>query len=129
MPFNNDILFNAAMTGFVAGAQMARNINDPTAAHYVNLVAQGVQFATEVDSLIANDGTISGGAGVTLPPTTAAIQDAQLSKTQLMVAICMSVRAGQFQAPATPVVASGFAVSAAAVVGLYTEVVASQSLG
>jgi hypothetical protein len=129
MANNNNLLFNAALDAFVSASVFQRNIVDPTAADSAALVAQGVQFATEVDAKIPNDALISGGGGVTLPPTTAAIANAQESKVSLLYGICQAVRAAQFQNPATPVPAINFSVVAAAIAALYTETVASQSLG
>ena len=129
MANNNNLLFNAALAAFCAAAVQNRNIVDPTAADYSALVQQAITFATEVDSKIANDGTISGGAGVTLAPTTEAIQDAQLSKSGLMREICMAVRGQQFQAPPVPATAASFTVQAAAIAALYTEAIAQLATG
>lgn len=84
----NDILFNAAYIGFIVGAQSGRNPTSQVAADYSDLCDAAEAFATRVDTKIANDATISDGAGVALPPTTAAIQTAQLAKTKLMQSVC-----------------------------------------
>lgn len=129
MANNNNLLFNAALGAFVSASVFQRNIVDPTAADSAALVAQGVQFATEVDAKIPNDALISAGGGGALPPTTAAITDAQASKVSLLYGICQAVRAAQFQNPAVPVPAASFSIVATAVAALYTETVASQALG
>ena len=107
MALNNNLLYNAALSGFVSGAVAGANQTDPTvvtpaAADYAALVGMGVLFATAMDAAIAPDvvatpqpagsGPISVGTpGVAIAPTTGAIQEAETGKIQLLQALCFGI--------------------------------------
>jgi len=118
MALNNNLLFNAALSGFLAGALatsnqtdlVALNANPPTVpapADYAALVAMGVLFATAVDTAISGDvaatpqpagtGPISvGSPGVAIAPTTGPILEAQTFKIQMMQMLCFGVSFGRY---------------------------------
>lgn len=93
---NNELLYNAAVIGFVAGTQQGRNPTSQTSGDYTNLVDAAEAFATRVDSKITEDATISQAGGNALAPATAAIAQAQNGKTQLMQGICVALTSGRF---------------------------------
>lgn len=120
---NNNLLFNAALNGYLAGSLAGRSGTDPTVA---TIVTAAAAFATRVDSKIALDGTISGGGGVSLPPTTAAITDAQASKTQCMQAICAGLMGGRYN---TDAVAADYDAIAITIAAQYTAALAGLVTG
>lgn len=126
MANNNNLLFNAAMSGAVAGMQSGRSPTSTTASDYATTINAAKQFAVEVDSLIANDGAISGGAGVTLPPTTAAITSAQNAKVPLLATICKGLWEGK---TAQSVTATDYLVMAGVAVAIYTQTIAQDTIG
>ena len=126
MANNNNLLFNAALNGALAGMNATRSPTSGTAGDYAVTVNAAKQFAVEVDSLIANDGLISGGGGVTLAASTAAITDAVCSKGGLLLAICTGLWIGK---TAQSVTATDYAVIAAAAVAMYTQCIAQQTAG
>jgi hypothetical protein len=93
---NNELLFNAAVCGFVAGNMAGRSPSSETSGDYTNLVDAAEAFAAEVDANIAEDATISQAGGNALAPTTAAIQQAQVGKTCMMTSICMAITSGRY---------------------------------
>lgn len=93
---NNNLLFNAAYAGFIAGSQAGRNPSSQTATDYLNLTQSAEAFATRVDSKIANNALISDGPGAALPPTTAAITEDQAAFTALLQGICTALTSGRY---------------------------------
>lgn len=126
MANNNNLIFNAALAGAIEGTAFGRILTNATAGSYAAQVAACAALATEIDAQIPNDGTISGGGGVTLPPTTAAITGAQAVKTGLIRGIAAAVTSGRNLTDAT---AGDYATLAAAAAALYTEGVASAAVG
>lgn len=125
MAANNFILFNAALNGFIGGAQSGRVLTDAVASDYAALVTAGVAFATKLDSIIANDSTISATTGTTgsaLAPTTGAIADAQASKSQLIGTLARSVLSGRYS---TDAIQADYSVTATACAALYAQTIAS----
>jgi hypothetical protein len=136
MAINNKLLYNQALNGFVVGSVAARNIKDPTAAHYATLVAEAVQYAIEVDAAIPNDNagaraisTVATGAALVAEPGNAAQTNAQVSKLQLVFGLVQAARFGSYRAPAVADAAATHAVRAAAIAAVYNETVASQQIG
>jgi len=123
---NNNVLFNAAMAGYLDGMMEGRSLTSSTATDYAAAVTEAAAFATEFDSLIANDNTISGGGGATLAPTTAAIQGAQLGKGACARSIAHAMSSGRYS---TGQNAAAQATPAARAVALYTEAIASLVAG
>lgn len=122
MAFNNNVLFNAAVIGFMEGSLEARNASEDVAADYAPLYAAAVSYATSLDGLIALDATLSGTGGVTLPPTTASITANQNAKIGLVRELSRAQFAGQQNTTAT---AGFYADQAAVVFAQYTEGVAT----
>jgi hypothetical protein len=130
---NNNLLYNAAVGGTLAGATAGVKPISAVAGSYATLAANVAAVAQEVDSQIANDSTISGANGVTLAPSTAAIASAQAAKTALLAGICEGVFQG-----APPLDAGGsnvagtpgtYAALAANIAALYTEQVTQLTIG
>jgi hypothetical protein len=171
---NNNLIFNAALAGFLAGAfggtvptasapasGLAGNQQSPWAGIAATAgIGQGfgppvpagglagsygftvpaaipssavtaaeaaaAAWAKELDSLIPNDGTISGGAGVTLVPSTAAISSAQLAKTELAYKISFGFSVKRLsQDP----VAADYALGAASAAVIYNLGVTGLTIG
>jgi hypothetical protein len=120
MAKNNNVLYNAALAGAVAGMNQAW-ISNPLASSYAVSVAASAAFATEVDAQIPNDAQISAAGGAALPPTTDSIQTFQLAKTGILKDICQAVWAGRTDADP---VAVDYLTIAVAIAALYTEAVA-----
>lgn len=123
MTIANDTLFNAAMSGALSGMLSGRMISSATAADYAGEVNAAVAFATEVDSLIAEDATITTGGGdaSSLALGTSAAASAGLHKPLLMHSICKGVWDGRYSKSTT---AADYAALAAAVKAIYTEAIA-----
>ena len=98
---NNELLYNAAIAGFIAGNMAGRSPDSEVAADYTNLVDAAEAFATQVDSDIAEDATISQAGGNALAPATAAIQQAQIGKTTMMTAIVQAITSGRYYSSET----------------------------
>ena len=100
---NNPILYNAALAGISAAALAGSNPGGAAlgvgaataiaAANAANLAA-AVTIAQAVDQLIGGDGTITGG-GATLVPASAAIQNAEHSKSGAMLEIAYAELEGE----------------------------------
>lgn len=93
---NNELLYNAAIAGFIAGNMAGRSPDSEVSGDYTNLVDAAEAFATQLDSDIAEDATISQAGGNALAPTTAAIAQAQAGKTQLLASIVQAITSGRF---------------------------------
>jgi hypothetical protein len=124
MTKNNNILFSAAVDGAVAGQLAGSFPITTTSSKYTAIVAAASAYAEELDSQIANDGTISGGGGVALAPTTAAIQEAQLLKSQLVYGLSYAVFQGR---PSNDAVEGDYTNLAEAVVAVYTPTATAAS--
>ena len=109
MTTHNDLLYNAAVAGFVGGSMANRNFTSPSEGHYTSLVDAAEAFATQVDSKISNDNTISAADGDALPPTTDAITQAQSGKVECMKAICMAAVSGRVYRSSTALDYDGLA--------------------
>lgn len=99
---NNALFFNAALSGFIGGAQSGRVLTDAVSGDYAGLTAAAVAYATKLDSLI-----------VTGSPTA--------SQASLIASISRSVISGRYT---TDTVQADYSVVAAAVVALYTNAAA-----
>ena len=122
---NNPILYNAALSG-IAAAMAAGSNNSGTGAVVTAVNAEqttiALTVAQAIDTAISADATITT-AGATTPPTTSAIQNAQLSKSGAMRAIAYAA----FDRQAATVLpnAGAQAVIVAGVVARYTAVIAA----
>ena len=112
---NNDIVFNAALTGYVQ-AQISRAFASPTADDYADVVGQAVLLATAVDALI-DPSTVLAEA-----PTSFTIQATQLATTQAITAATTAVVQGTSIVGAT---ASDYADIALVIVSLANEAISS----
>lgn len=120
MAFNNNLLFAAALAGFASGNAEGGGIVSPTATDYAPLVNAGVKFATQADSLIPTDASISNAGGAAT--ASAATDNVAIYKVNLMTAICRGYWAGRKTLDTTQ---SDYAQAAAACVALFTQVLAS----
>jgi len=129
--YNNALLFNAALNGYLSGAMLGANLTDPTASDYSNIVTQAQAWAAELDSLIPTDtagapqpagstGISVVTTGVAILPTTTPVYESQLQKTGLIQSLSMGIA---FQRYATGLTGSTFAVQAAAVKAAYFQAV------
>lgn len=123
MAINNDTLFNACLSGALAGMIAGRGIKSATATDYATEVNAAVAIATEVDSLIAEDGTITTGGGdaSSLVITDSATTSACIHKPLMMHAIAKGALEGR---GATSATAADYAVIAAAIKACYTQAIA-----
>jgi predicted deacylase len=113
MALNNQV-FNAALAGFLAGAELQRSLTSAVDADYAGTVNAAVAFATQVDAGIPND------AAFVTPTSSAAI-----AKSNLIQSICGAVIANRFPTSAT---AGDYATLAAACCALYRRAVLSLQL-
>jgi len=101
---NNDLLYNAALTGFIQGNLDGRN---PRLALLGELLAldalvnAAAAFAVRVDSKIPEDGTISDVGGAALTPADGTVQTAQVGKTDLLAAVCAAITSGRYYTSTT----------------------------
>jgi hypothetical protein len=120
MAIQNDILFNAAHTGFFAGSLAGRDISTLSAGAITALRAAAVAFATSVDAGIAEDATITTGGGDASQLGNAALVSDIISAEQwkgtLLHSICFSAAFSR-NAPAG---APASAAEIAAVIAAYT---------
>ena len=123
---NNNLIFNAALAGFMAGAFGGTYPIGLTSGQAAVPLAAALAWAKELDSLIATDTTISGGSGVTLLPTSAAITSAQAAKTEAIQSISYAFSAGR---SAQDPVQGDYANAAAAAVIIYNSIVSDQTFG
>jgi len=119
MAFNNVLLYNAALNGFMAGAFAGGWPTDPTAADYLAIATQAETFATAMDLAISNDATISQAGGTaTTGAGSSTLVEYQVSKPALLQAIVFGVTFSRFQTGAPAAV---FATSILAIKAIYTE--------
>lgn len=123
MAINNDILYNAALVGFMSGLLGGRDVRTLSAGAITSINSQAVTFATAVDALIAEDATITTGGGDAsqLLPTTSDIASATLAKANLLTELCKAAVEGR-NAPAA---AAQPSTVPAAIVAAYTAFIAS----
>lgn len=126
MAFNNNLLFNAAFNGFMAGINDGSELQDTTAADYSNQSLAGVAFGTAVDTAIGHDTGISGSGGVTLPPTTAAITANQYAKVNLVFGLSRAVSSGR-KSNTYDTTSADYASVAAGILAVYTETIAAMT--
>lgn len=124
MANNNNLLYNAALAGFIAGAYGGTYPTSITTGQIAPTLAAAQAWAKEVDSLIANDSTISGATGATLLPTTAAITAAQAGKVGLVQSLSYAFSAGR---NSTDAVSTDYAGAAASLALVYTQAAAQQA--
>lgn len=111
---NNSLLYNAAVAGFVAGALDGRDLSqEAVPADYAGIYAAAASFAASVDTAVPADSLISSG-GAAINPTTATIQNNELTRTGLMRDLCKSAIAGRYSVTATSAFYAGIAASVAA---------------
>lgn len=123
MAIINDLLYNAALCGFISGCVDGRVFTTAAVtADGAEILAAAQSFATSVDALIAEDATITTGTGDAsqLAPSTSAIASATQWKGALMFSIAKSITDGRYALDAT---AGFYATPAAAVAALYTATV------
>ena len=120
---NNPLLYNACLAGIAAASGGGSNPGPPNAAQTAADTAQtaaALSVAQAVDTAIVADDTITSG-GATLAGTTAAIQNATISKAAAMAGIAYAAFDGQSNVgviPATQIasIASGIKVKYSAVI-------------
>lgn len=118
MVIKTPVLYNAALTGFLAGSVAGRAIQDATQADYNNLVNEAVNFATEVDATVGSIVAVES-AGASFVPATAANTNNLVTLTSLMFGICFAARMGQYRAPSAADAAASFLNTAAAINALF----------
>lgn len=106
MANNNNQLYNAALTGFLAASQTGRGVPTPLPA---NEVAAAQAFATKLDSLIPAD------AGIVTPTTSEA-----LAKVNLLIALVEGALEGRASLSA---VGADYTSLATAIAASYQQVV------
>jgi hypothetical protein len=129
MSYHNNLLFNAALNGFIEGCLQGRPPTgvtsvDDVAASYAALYAAGVSYATSLDTLILEDTSISGALGVTLAPTTAAIAANQYAKVTAMTTLSAAAFANQYPT-GLPATTGFYVVQATEVAAQYAEAIAT----
>lgn len=122
MAIVNDLIFNMAFQGALEGMLEGRPFESSTATDYEAQCDAADAYAQEVDSLIAEDATISTGGGdaSVLVPTTSAIQANEIFKGGLIRALSRAQFAGRV---ITNTTAANYASEAAAVKAAYTQAV------
>lgn len=95
MAIANDCVFNAAFTGALAGALAGRAFTSSTASTYATQVNAAEAFALQLDSLIAENASLSTGGGNAsmVAPTTSTIVFTQSVYIQAVYALAFA----QFQ--------------------------------
>lgn len=132
---NNILLFNAAFSGYLAGALAGGNLTDNVQADYLNIVSQASTFAVVMDAAIPTDavGTpqpptsinislVGGAADAVVAPTFSGITESQSSKPQLMEALCFGAAFERF---ATGQSGTVFTVLVAAIKAAYFQTILS----
>jgi len=121
-------IFNAALTGFVAGMMTTRPNIDPTSGDYAAFTAAGVVFATAFDIAIGADATLAG-AGATVVPATAANANSGETRPSLALSLCTAYWSGKsLNGTAADLAAGTYTVAIAAIKAQYVNVLASFSL-
>lgn len=114
MAINNDAVYNAALIGALGGMLGGRDFDSSTATDYATQVNAAEAFALQLDSLIAENASISTGGGNAsmLAPTTSTIVYTQAIYQQLVQALSRAHFEGRAYSSAT----QAFYTSAAAAV-------------
>ena len=123
---NNPILYNAALSGIIAASTAGANPSGTGAAvtaGNAEAVAAALPLAQAVDGLILGDVTITGG-GATLVPSTAAISNALVSKSEAMFGAAYAAMEGQSNA-AGALPAAAQAAIAAGIAAKYTALISA----
>ncbi len=132
---NNQLLYNAALSGFLSGVLAGAYQTDSVQGDYTAIVNQAVVFATAIDASILTD-TIAapqpaGTPGISNPDGTAVtaagstgLVSAQSVKPQLMQALCFGAA---FQRYITALPSSNFATVVAAIRAIYLKTLLSGS--
>lgn len=121
MANNNNIYYNSAYCGFIQGALEGRTPKpSPVAADYLDMTQAAQAFAQRVDSLIAEDATVSAGGGdpAQLAITTATIAANEQHRAGLLKSICHGLVSGRFPTSET---AADYAQLATAAAAAFTE--------
>lgn len=120
MPILNDLLYNHAVIGAVAGLLDGRPVTSSTAADYATAVNAAEAFALQLDSIIPEDATISTGGGDAsqLALSSSANAYNALAKSSLIRELSRSQFSGRFSSSA---VQADYSAEAAAVKAAYTQ--------
>jgi len=121
MAIKNILLYNAALSGFMAGAFAGGWPTDPTATDYLPIATQAETFALAMDQAIANDANISAAPANTAivgAANTSANVEGQSAKPILLFGIVFGVTFSRYQ---TGAAAAVFTNSVAAILAIYTE--------
>ena len=115
MANNNNCYFNAAFTGFVAGALAGQAGGSVTATDYSTICDAAAALATEVDALIAHDALVSTAMSPTELVDTASntIQANTKARPALLQALCFGAAFGHAARSATQATAAGGPLAAA----------------
>lgn len=122
MANNNNVLFNAALSGCLQGMMANRSPFPAVSGGADNIATVGVAkaFATEVDSLIGADAAITGAAGVCIAITGGS--NAQIAplfeKINILQSICQGLWYGRWSKDG---VAADYANLAAQAAAMYTD--------
>ena len=120
---NNDILFNAAINGFVKAQLQGRGPASSNADDYSVVVTHAATFAKTIDSMITTNEDISNSDGTALTPTTSAIQEAQLGQIQAMESATYAVFAGAQSATSSS--PNSYIAQATVVNAIFTETISA----
>jgi hypothetical protein len=121
---NNPLLYNAALSGIIAASGAGVNpsgTGSAVTAANAEAVAAALPLAQAVDALITGDAAITS-AGATLVPSTAAIANAETSKSSAMFGAAFAAMQGQSNA-AGALPAGAQAAIAAGIVAKYTSLI------
>ena len=119
MANNNDILFNAAINGFVKAQLQGRGPASSNADDYGVVVDNAAAFAQTVDLSINNNSGISNENGTALAPISSLIQETQLGQIQAMESATFAVFAGTQSATSSS--PSSYVAQAAVVKAIFTQ--------
>lgn len=97
MAILNDCVYNAAFTGALAGALSGRPFDSTTAADYATQVNAADAFALQLDSLVAENASLSTGGGNAsmVAPTTSTIVFTQTVYVQAVYALAFAQFSGR----------------------------------
>lgn len=94
----NPLLYNAALTGFLAGMFSGQFPTDTTSTDYNNATQQAVAFAQAIDTAIGADTDITAG-GVAIAPTTGIIQEKEIGRLQMLFGLSFAVACQHYSGP------------------------------
>ena len=123
MAILNDIYYNAALVGALSGALDGRAFSNPLAPSYAPEVNAAVAFATQLDSLIAEDAlvTTGGGDASQLAITTSTIASNEQWRAGMLQELSRSQFSGR---DIKDVVPADYATAALAVFAAWTQGIA-----